>query len=49
MDKDKFEIICDLVDKLTARKLEEVPHLCIENFSSKLLMNLMKAYHEGEK
>ena len=36
-------MLCQLTEKLTAMKLKEVPHLCIENFAPELLAKLVAA------
>lgn len=43
-----YELLVRLTLELTKLKLKEVPHLCIENFSSELLQKLIRAIREGE-
>lgn len=44
MNDKELEILCNLTQELTKRKQIEVPHLCVENFSPRLLAELIKSY-----
>lgn len=45
---DQFKRLCDLTLELTRLRQNECKHLCVENFSPKLLKELMEAAKQND-
>lgn len=45
---EKFRILVDVTVHFTKLRLQECPHLCVENYAPELLEKLLRAARNGE-